>query len=104
MANPATIPAAFPITAPHFLLYKVFRVSCRQKTQSPPARGDKYLPYNLCFFLTLIALLLRIRFATKNIKVVINRHIETTAIGMAKQLKEGLRGKRQGGKGLRSGN
>lgn len=106
MANPATIPAAFLITALHFLLSPFGTRPLEfliDKTHSPLARRDKYLSYHLCFLLTLIVLLIRIRFPTKNIKVVTNGHIERTAIGMAKQVKEGPRGKRQGGKGLRPG-
>lgn len=59
-------------------LYKAFRVPCRQNTHSPLAGGDKYLPYHLHFLFILISLLIRIRFPTKTIKVVITRHIENS--------------------------
>jgi len=52
--------------------------------------------------LTVVALLIRIRFPTKNIEAVINRHMERIVIGMANQVKRGLKRKRQGGKGSRS--
>lgn len=86
------------------ILYKAFRVPCRQRTHPPLTEGDKYLPCYLCLLLTLIVLLVRIRFPNKNIKVVIKRHVERTSIGMAKWVKERRKEKIQDDKGLRSGN